>query len=124
MRIEGKGISVDLPVPTKTIQIDDDNEYKWRATRIDFPTGTVVVCEWMHPNMGFWEEDCIWYLTMHMYDWECINIAETWEEWKTLDGYLDSFPQFRELFRKRDFSEEILDSSLNKQHRNPDDAGP
>ena len=112
MKIKGISRGVDIPILTKTIQIDDEDEYKWRATRIDFPTGTIVVCEWMHPNQGFWWEDCIWYLTMHMEDWECINIAETRDEWKNLDGYLKSFPQFKELFVKRNFAKEMTNELL------------
>jgi len=96
----------------KRIEILDEDEYQWRATRINFETGSIVIVECIHPNVGYWEETCLFASTMHHPDWRCIPLSNFWPQWREKRSFLKSFPAFKELFRPRDYNREILKEIL------------
>lgn len=96
----------------KRKEILDEDGYHWRATRINLKTGSIVIVEYTHPNVGYWEEMCLFVSTMHYPDWRCIPLSNFWFQWREKRSFLRSFPAFKDLFRLRDYGKEILQDIL------------
>ncbi|MBO3797352.1 MAG: hypothetical protein QW506_04460 [Thermoproteota archaeon] len=97
----------------KKVEIQEEEDgYHWRATRVNFETGSIVIVEYIHPNVGYWEEMCLFVSTMHCPDWQCIPLSNFWLQWREKRSFLRSFPAFKDLFRRRDYCREILKEML------------
>lgn len=107
--MKAKGQRTYPPIRVEAKELSED-EYDWRATRIDLDTMSLVVVECVHPNVGYWEEMCVFVSTMHDPEWECIPLSNFWIQWRDPREFLRSFPAFKKLFRPRDFIGEVLGS--------------
>ncbi|MEM0358811.1 MAG: hypothetical protein QXL58_04540 [Candidatus Hadarchaeales archaeon] len=106
--LKGRIRRVEPPLHAEAKELDSGDEYLWRATRVDLETMSLVVVECAHPNVGYYEEMCLFISTMHYPDWECVPLSEFWPQWKDVKKFVRSFPAFKELFKHRDWKGEIL----------------
>lgn len=106
--LRGKAWKAGPPPTAEALELDTGDEYLWKATRVDLETLSLVVVECAHPNVGYYEEVCLFLSSMHSPDWECIPLSEIWPEWEEEKGFLESFPAFRKLFKRRNYTAEIL----------------
>ncbi|MDI6888554.1 MAG: hypothetical protein QMC78_02510 [Methanocellales archaeon] len=104
-----------MKIEAKSITLDIGDGYKLRGTRATIGTFDLVVIDWEHPNYGYFADAMLWIKSMHMKDWEPYIVARCFKEYKTLDDFLEDYPQLRELFDAADFAKDILKIAL-KDH--------
>lgn len=108
-----KAVSIDESVGAKSITLDIGDGYKLRGTRVTIGTFDLVVIDWEHPNHGYFTDAMLWIKSMHMKEWRAYTVARCFEEYKTLDDFLEEYPQLRELFGygfHKEYSEEGIGS--------------
>jgi len=115
MKIEA--ISTNECAETKSITLDIGDDYKLRGTRTAIGTFDLVVIDWKHPNYGYFADAMLWIKSMHMKEWMPYVVAGCFEEYKTLDDFLEDYPQLRELFEVTDFAKDVLKKALEAHNK-------
>ncbi len=106
-----------MKIEAKSITLDIGDGYKLRGARATIGTFDLVVIDWRHPNYGYFADAMLWIKSMHMKDWEVPIVARCFERYKTLDDFLEGYPQLRELFGVTDFAKDILKKAFEDHNK-------